>query len=45
METNFKSSLDHILKSEGGCQDDPRDNWNKLIAKMQGGLYDSFKAQ
>ena len=30
METNFKSSLDHILKSEGGFQDDLRDNGNKL---------------
>ena len=30
MESNFKSSLDHILKSEGGFQDDPRDNGNKL---------------
>jgi lysozyme family protein len=30
METNYKAALDHILKSEGGFQDDPRDNGNKL---------------
>lgn len=30
METNFTTSLDHILKSEGGFQDDPSDSGNKL---------------
>jgi lysozyme family protein len=30
METNFTTSLAHILKSEGGFQDDPRDSGNKL---------------
>ena len=30
MESNFKSSLDHILKHEAGFQDDPRDEGNKL---------------
>lgn len=30
METNYKAALDHILKSEGGVQDDPRDEGNKL---------------
>lgn len=30
METNYKAALAHILKSEGGFQNDPRDNGNKL---------------
>ena len=30
MNCDFTAALDHILKSEGGFQDDPRDEGNKL---------------
>ena len=30
METNYKTALDNILKSEGGFQDDHKDSGNKL---------------
>ena len=36
MQANYNTALQHILKSEGGFQDDPRDNGNRLSDGRKG---------